>query len=273
MVGSAEGRAEAGGGAIGKPATQGVEGGHLQRLVRSEVGEQPGKRAGKHRLPRPGRPEHEEVVPSGRGDLQRALGERLASDGGEIDAAGSAELAHWRRHHRVQGEAALKVRDRHREALHADHLRPLDQGRLGGVLRRDDQPSDARRGEAAGHREHPDDAPDPSIERQLTDAGDVVEGQLPLGAQQRHRDGQIKAAPLLGDLCGRQVDRHPPLREVEAGVADGGTDPLARLLDRPVGEADDGEARQPVGHVHLHGHRDAGEPLHGTAYGGRYHTS
>jgi hypothetical protein len=53
-----------------------------------------------------------------------------------------------------------------------------------------------------------------------------------------------KPVPSLGYLRRGQVDREPAGGELEAGVADRGAHPFPRLLDGPVGQADDGEVGQ-----------------------------
>lgn len=59
-----------------------------------------------------------------------------------------------------------------------------------------------------------------------------------------NRDRDIETSPLLWHLGGREVRCHATLREREAGVADRGLHPFAGLLDGPIGQADDREARQ-----------------------------
>ena len=60
---------------------------HLEGVERVERREQPGEPLGEHRLAGAGRPDEEEVVPAGGGDLEGAPGEHLAPDLGEVGRA------------------------------------------------------------------------------------------------------------------------------------------------------------------------------------------
>jgi len=57
----------------------------LERLLVRERRQQPGKAAREHRLARPRRADHEQAQLSSGGDLERALGGRLAAHVGEVD--------------------------------------------------------------------------------------------------------------------------------------------------------------------------------------------
>ena len=76
------------------------------------------------------------------------------------------------------------------------------------------------------------------------------------GGQDAERDRQVEAARFLRQVGRREVDRDAlVVRELEAAGQQRGAHPLARLLDLGVGEADQGEARQAVGEMHLDGDR------------------
>ena len=79
--------------------------------------------------------------------------------------------------------------------------------------------------------------------------------ELAVGRQKAQRDRQVEAARLLGQVGRRQVDDDPlVVRKREAALLQRRAHPLARLLDLDVGQADEREARQPVGQVHLDRH-------------------
>ena len=95
-------------------------------------------------------------------------------------------------------------------------------------------------------------------------------GSSPAGDEQPHRDGQVEAGAALPHSRGRQVDGDPPQRPGQPAGEDGGAHPVAGLAHGGVGQADDGEAGQPVGDVDLDrdgltdgavqgGRRDGGE--------------
>src|SRR5207302_7236704 len=85
-------------------------------------------------------------------------------------------------------------------------------------------------------------------------------------------DGEVEGGALLGQLGRGQVDGQLPLREVETGVANRSLDPLPGLLDRPIGQPDDGEARYSRRDIRLDDDGHAGETAQGTARRGGEHT-
>ena len=75
--------------------------------------------------------------------------------------------------------------------------------------------------------------------------------QLAGGDEQADGDREVEAGAALAHARGRQVDRDPSQRPGQAAREDGGAHAVARLAHRGVGQADDGEAGQPVGDVDL----------------------
>ncbi len=65
-------------GAVGQFAGQRTHQGNLQRLARVQRRKQAGQALRQHRFARAGRPDHQQIVAAGGGDLQRALGALLA---------------------------------------------------------------------------------------------------------------------------------------------------------------------------------------------------
>lgn len=58
-------------------------------------------------------------------------------------------------------------------------------------------------------------------------------------------------AALLQHICRRQIHGDPFRRQRQPHRAEGGTHPLLAFGDRLVGQPDDGEGRQPTGHLNL----------------------
>ena len=94
----------------------------------------------------------------------------------------------------------------------------------------------------------PATGPDAAVERELADAAVLeqpLRRELVRAGEQRERDREVEARPLLAQRRGREVDRDP----VAAGprqhrVDDAAVDAVLRLLAGAVGEPDDRERRQ-----------------------------
>ena len=81
--------------------------------------------------------------------------------------------------------------------------------------------------------------------------------QLPAGSQDTDGNGQVKPTRVFGQIGRGQVDDDALIGgKVQAAVLDGRAHPFAGFAHLGVGQADQGEAGQAVGHVHLD--RDAG---------------
>ena len=109
------------------------------------------------------------------------------------------------------------------------------------------------------HRQCAVHRPQLAAEREL--AGELEGRQaagidMPGRGEDAERDRQIEAARLLRQVGGREADRDPlVVRELETARLQRRPHPLARLLHFGVGQADEREARQAVGEVHLDRHR------------------
>ena len=69
--------------------------------------------------------------------------------------------------------------------------------------------------------------------------------------QHAERDRQIEVAAFLGQIGRGEIDDDPARRQGEAHGTECRADPLAALGHRLVRQADDGEARQAAGDLHL----------------------
>ena len=89
---------------------------------------------------------------------------------------------------------------------------------------------------------------------------------LPGGGEDAERDRQVEAARFLRQVGRRQADRDAlVVRELEAAGLQRRAHALARFLDLGVGQADQREARQAVGEMHLDRHRGRLEAAQGAA--------
>jgi hypothetical protein len=91
MVGSSEGTPENEGLPGGEKSCDGVDSRDRNRLLRSERGEDSWKTSGQHCLPGSWWSSHEEIVPSGGGNLESPLGSAMPSYLGEVGSLGRRE--------------------------------------------------------------------------------------------------------------------------------------------------------------------------------------
>ncbi len=121
--------------------------GGFERLIQTHLGEGRRQAPGKHRLPAPWRPHHQDVVSAGGRDLERALGVRLPLHLGEVHVVPGA-LGEQRGDidggARQLAPAIEEIRD-FSQASCAKDLEPVHDAGLGKVLARQDQCLDARR--------------------------------------------------------------------------------------------------------------------------------
>ena len=118
----------------GQQPGRAVDPGHLEHLVVGQVGEDRGQAAGQHGLPRPGRPDEEDVVAPGRGHLEGPLDVLLALDVLEvhrIDGRGD-ELPLVEAAGRDLAGLAQEADDAD-EVLEGEDVEAADEGRLAGV--------------------------------------------------------------------------------------------------------------------------------------------
>ena len=235
-----------------------ADGRGFQRLGLVEHGQDAGQARGQQRLAGAGRPDHQQVVPAGRGNLQRPPGAGLAADvlhvGHVGDAAGLDQCRH------VQLGAPGQRRAHACKIIGQPAIGIADQPGLGRVGARQHQAApgiarvqDSR--QAARHTLHL------AGQRQFAQELVLIEHpglELIRGDQNTQRDRQIEAAAVLRQIGRRQRHCDAPRRRRETGIGDRGAHPVARFAHRRIGQADDIEARQPAGQVHLDAHRRGG---------------
>ena len=195
----------------------------------------------------------QQVVATRRGDLERPPRPRLPA---HLRQVGAGALVPGRGSGTARRlGAAPQDLDRMAEVARSDDLDAAAEARLGSAL--------APRRPAP--RPQPAGPPRPSPGRPARAAGarrgrappPLRRGLDPLGRRlARHRehgkgDREVESGSLLALLGRRQVDREPRPREAELRRRDAAPDPLAGLLDGPIGEPDDDEARHAVDQVRL----------------------
>ncbi len=211
-----------------------------------------------HGLPGAGGTDHQKVVPSGGGDLQRTFGLFLAADLAEIEGIVADSAKKFREIDMDRGDLHPTAEKLHHlgEPFHRDHLDPFNQRRLGGVFPRNDHPPDAEGPRFEGRGEGAVDPLHASVQRKFAEeeiVGEGIRGHKALGGQNRHGDREVEGGALLFDVCGRQVYGDMMAREGVTGVLDGGLDSVFALPNGHVGEADGRKQREAGGEIDLDG--------------------
>ena len=254
-----------------KRAVQAGDGGALQRLVVVHGRQQAGKALRQHRLAAAGRAHHQQRMAARGGNLQRPFDRGLAFHVGQIGVArlgrargGGQGCPAFGRRCGVGGAHGQKLRHHVQQVARAVHGEAGHQGGLFGAARRQDQ---ARRlvalAQRGGHGQRAAHGPQLARQRQLAGKSPASQARtvdLPAGGQDAQRDGQVEPPRILGQIGRRQVDGDAlVVRKREAAVEQGAAHALARLLDRDLGQPDQGETGQAVGQVHLHRDRRRGQ--------------
>ena len=232
-----------------------MDAGGLERFVQRHRREDGGEPPGQHGLPGTGRPDHQQVVPAGGGNLQCPLGRSLAADVSQVGVSG-------RRGTRVQvGADGAELAGPADEGTHlrerrgAAGLNALDHGGLGGVGGRQHHAAAARRPGAQGDGQRAAHRPEIALETQLADDEIAVEPpgrELAAGEQDAERDREIERRACLRAIRGREIARDALERERESRAGERGGHPLSAFLYGALRQTDRGERRQPVGEVNLH---------------------
>jgi len=122
-----------------------------------------------------------------------------------------------------------------------DHSPPGDQGRLGCVGLRHGNRAGASEGGGCHCGQDSAYRPQPAIEAQFTEEGHALKGGRREGARGRENsDGnaEIGAVASLGQAGRGQADRDPPLWPLLPAADDRCPDPVFRLAQRRVWQAD-----------------------------------
>ncbi len=214
-----------------------VDAGHLELVARLQRRQDRREAAAEHRLPGSRRACQQQVVTSGRRELERAARPFLAA---HVRQVGRIRLDPLRRRvDRRRPELAAEVRDRLGEVPDRDGLDAAELG-LGRGLGCAEDPIEPGQPGALGDREGAANRPDAPVERELADRGVLREPfgrHLAGGCEQREPDREVEAGALLPQARRREVDRDPPQRPLELGGGDAAADAMLRLRAGTVGEA------------------------------------
>ena len=227
--------------------------GDFQEFGRRQRRQDRGQPRSQHRLAGAGRPDHQQVMAAGGGDLERALGALLPLDVGEVERHAVA-LANFRLRPREHLRALEMVGELDERAGSDDVDLGTGPGGFRPTLGRADQTLPARIGADRG-RQDAGDRGNRAVEPELAQdrvAGDGVGRQRADRGHQAERDRQVVMAALFGQVGRRQIDGDAARRQRQAGGDQRRAHPLLRLRDRLVGQTDDIEGRQTGRDLHLH---------------------
>ena len=244
----------------GQDAQQRLDRRHLQGVPGLERGQQTGQPLGQHRLAGARRTDHEQVVPTRRGDLQReprlVLARRRHAGRARPPGRSPARRPRPARPRRPRPRPATGSGRPARPACRAGSTRhPGHERRLGGVVGRHHH----RRRRRAAPRPSPPAAPRaraaptrPAPARRCApSAPRPAAGTRPAAASTAIAIGRSKPLPALGIDAGdrltvsRRLGTDTPEFAAAALIRSG------RLLARRVGQAADHELRQPLHQVRL----------------------
>ena len=238
--------------AFGDRARHGCDHRDFEQLGRRERRQDRRQPRGEHRLAGAGRADHQQIVPAGRRDLERALGALLSLDVLQVErrALDLADLGARPHQHlralEMVGELDQRVR---RDDLHVG-ARP-GGFRPAGV--RADQPLPAPiRANCRG--QHTGDRRNRAVEPELAKHGETADRIMRNGADRGHqaeRNRQIEMATFLGQIRRRHVHGDAPRGQREAGGDKCGAHALARFGHGLVRQAHDVEGRQARRDLHL----------------------
>ena len=207
------------------------------------------------------------MVATGGRNLKCALCPFLPLHVAEVAAAvGGGAFARLGRGNR---RLASEVLNQFRQGIGRDHLGPVDPGRFGAAGGGTEKRA-VLFGGCDGGGQAPEDRDQGPVERQLAQGDGAfhrVLGQDLDRGQQGQRNRQVEMAALFRQVCGRKVDCDPFRGQRDMHRGQGGAHTVARLADRLVGQADDGEGRQPGGHGALHLDLSGFDPFEGNGVG------
>jgi hypothetical protein len=251
----------------------------LERLVERQRRQNPRDALGHHRLAGAGRADEQCVVAAARGDFERAPGQQLSMDVGEVDADRfRAAGGRGRVGRTVAAEAGGIVQrgDGIPERADGVQLDARDHRRFAAIAARKEQGPVAFAPRRGGDRQHAARRLDPAVQRQRADEQHV--GNLPPpddagGGEHTQRDRQVERRALLAHVGRREIDGDAVRRELESGIANRAADPVAALADAGVGQADHREAGQSVGDVDFDVNRAGLDAVDGSGPDAREHAS
>ena len=247
-------------------AGHGMDLGRLERLLACQGRQDRRQPPCQHRLARARGADHDHVVPAGRSNLQGPFRERLALDVGKVlGITLRCRIGRILRGGtcRLERRLAAQCPEQLPERPDTENLDPLDDSRLGRIVRRDNQPPQSRIAGAYGDREHAAHGLQRPVERQF------AHKQRPLdrfGRDALHRrkdphgDRQVEARTLLAEIRRSQAHDGLAARHPLPDVVEGGTDPLFALLHGIIGQPHQVETQAATRDIDLDGHLDGVDP-------------
>ena len=216
--------------------------GRLQRFFEGQRRHDGGHALGQHGLAAARRSDHQDVVPAGAGDLDRALGRVLSAHIFEIhaQALALAEQLGGRDLHGSYAVSGVDELHHFHQRAHGKDIHAVDHRRLASVDLGHQQVGDLLGTRRYGDRQRAADAPQAAIERQLAHHHVIVQlalVQSAIGAKDAERHRQIESRSLFLHVRGSQIDRDVSGRNVVAGILQRRANPLAALANGGIGQA------------------------------------
>ena len=172
---------------------------HFQRFCWRKLGQYAWKAACQQALARARRPDHQQVVPAGRGNLERALGRLLSLHSPQVGPVlGFRDFALCGLGQRLRALEVVEQADQVRRGAHGDAAGPA---RFAALCGRADQPL-AGFARMQRRQQHARRGGNPPVEREFAHRDPVI--QL-LGIGHAHRHPTTRQRIGLG----RRADRHP----------------------------------------------------------------
>ena len=231
---------------VGEKSADAVDFGGLDGFLKGHRRHDGGDALGEHRLARPRRPDHDQVVPARDGHLDGAFGGVLAAHVGEIDLVVLVRLNERLGDCGRERFVAAQKLERLAQVAHAVSGDPLDNGGFLGVSLRHNNGAFAAPTGFQGDRQHAVDGSHAAVERQFAHKAVLVKiGELDLlrGRDHRQRDGEVEARPLLLHVGGGEVDGGAALGPAVAAVGDRRGHAVPALLDCRIRQPHDHDGR------------------------------
>ena len=235
----------------------GVYLGGFERLLNAHRGHNGRHTACKHSLTRARRANHNDVVTSCGGNLQSALGVRLALDIGEVVSIGLGRDIHL--HLALHRENLLLAIERGcylRQRLHAQHLDTLHNGSLHSIFAWHVDTFIATRLRLGRNGQHTPDTSHRAIQRQLTHKprlGHTLGDNLVCGGEDSNGYGQVVARALLPKVGRGKVYHALAGGHTVARILEGRAYALLTLAHSIVGQAHKEQTQAAARDTHFDG--------------------
>ncbi len=251
-----------------------IDAGHIQGFVDGHFRQDARQGARHQRFPRPGRTDHQHVVPTRGSHFKRPLGVFLPLDLSEIgrrDGRHGVRLdVRLGRDDLAPGQVVIKLGER----SDRDHFQVRDECGFSSVHFGDNDALETVLAGGGGHRQHAARVAYGAVQREFAHHQHAFGGfgQQHAGVDEHpHGDRQVVRRPFLADRGRGKVDHQPFARHRHPGVANRRLDPFAAFLHRRVGQTHHGHAGQALGVVHFHFDDHAVESDHCTGVYARKH--